>query len=80
MKLYQENSTEEALVKAFVEFDRSLTADATVSILKDLAKRTQSPVPQNVLRMARNQRMNDDDDEDDDIADEELDSAPVDCG
>lgn len=82
MPLYKENKTEEALIRAFVEFDRMLTKDGTVELLKELAKRPQSPVPPNVLRLARNQSAEDEDDdeEEDEDIDEETSSAPGDCG
>lgn len=75
LNLYQENKIEESLVEAFIEFDRTLIADDTINRLKDLAKRPESPVPPNVLRLARSQTMEDDEDDDPD-----PDSAPVDCG
>lgn len=73
--LYQENKLEDSLVEAFVEFDRTLVDDEIVTKLKDLAKRPESPVPPNVLRLARSQAAAEDDEDDGDIE-----SAPVDCG
>lgn len=61
-----------------MEFDRSLTAEVTVAKLKELAKRPQSPVPAKVLRLARDQAMNEEEEDDEEEGD--LASAPVDCG
>lgn len=77
LKEYKENKIGEALVAAFVEFDRSLITDTTMAELKRLAKRPESPVPSRVLRLAKGQAVEDDDDEDND---EDGDSAPVDFG
>ena len=63
------------MVEAFIEFDRTLIADETINQLKDLAKRPESPVPPNVLRLARSQTIDEDEDDEVDPA-----SAPVDCG
>ncbi|XP_067944967.1 protein phosphatase 1G-like [Watersipora subatra] len=77
-KRYKENKTEEALINSFIEFDRMITLDSTVEILKDMAGRAESPVPPDVLRLAR--RQTDDDEEDEDgLADDELESTANDC-
>lgn len=63
---------EQALIDAFLDFDASLLVDDTVSKLKLIAARPESPVPPSILRIHKSQMLQDDDDDEDDDAVEEL--------
>jgi len=60
----EDHSIEEALCKAFIDFDATLTEDSVVNELRLLAKRLESPVPGGVLGLAKQHNFDDDSEDD----------------